>query len=162
MRSVVVEALSIAAVEGLPGDHHFFVSFLTHYPGVHLSARLRQHYPQEITIVLQYQFENLEVLDDYFSVTLTFDGVAEQIQVPFHAITAFSDPSVNFGLQFKHPEAPVVNNDSDYFADAEAIQQSFFGETEGVRNKTKESELASAGDGNVVHLDHFRRKKESS
>lgn len=100
MRNVVREALAQAAQSGLPGDHHFFVSYLTQYPGVQMSPMLRQRYPEEITIVVQHQYWDLKVYEDAFTITLSFNNVPEKLYVPFAALTAFADPSIKFGLQF--------------------------------------------------------------
>ncbi len=101
MRGVVRSVLNQVAKSGLPGEHHFYVSFLTQAPGVILSKRLKEKYPHEMTIVLQHRFWDLIVSDDRFEVKLTFDGIPERLVVPFSAIKVFIDPSVRFGLQFE-------------------------------------------------------------
>jgi len=101
MRGVVRSVLNQVAKSGLPGEHHFYVSFLTQAPGVILSKRLKEKYPHEMTIVLQHRFWDLIVSDDRFEVKLTFDGIPERLVVPFLAIKVFIDPSVRFGLQFE-------------------------------------------------------------
>ena len=103
LRGIVRAALHLIAKTGLPGEHHFYVSFLTQAPGVVLSKRLKEKYPQEMTIVLQHRFWDLIVSDDRFEVKLTFDGVPERLVVPLTAIKVFIDPSVHFGLQFEDP-----------------------------------------------------------
>lgn len=100
MRNVVREAIVQVKQYGLPGDHHFFVSFLTNHPGVEISPMLKQRYPDEMTIVIQHQFWDLEVWDDAFTVTLSFSNIPEKLVIPFDALTAFADPSIKFGLQF--------------------------------------------------------------
>ena len=100
LRGVVREALTIAARDGLPGDHHFYVSFRSSDPGVVLPPQLLAKYPEEMTIVLQHQFWDLEVGDEAFSVSLSFSGRVERLTIPLAAITGFADPSVKFGLQF--------------------------------------------------------------
>jgi hypothetical protein len=90
-----------AAKSGLPGEHHFYIAFDTQAPGVKLSARLREQYPQEMTIILQHQFWDLVVNNEGFEVGLSFGGVPERLAVPFDAIKGFYDPSVQFGLQFE-------------------------------------------------------------
>jgi len=100
LRSVVRTVLTDAATKGLPGEHHFFISFDTRADGVVLSARLKAQYPTEMTIVLQHQFWDLIVTDERFEVGLSFSGIAERLVVPLRAITGFADPSVQFGLQF--------------------------------------------------------------
>jgi hypothetical protein len=100
MRGVVRAVLQQIVKTGLPGEHHFYVSFLTQAPGVILSKRLKEKYPSEMTIVLQHRFWDLIVSDDRFEVKLTFDGIPERLVVPFSAIKVFIDPSVRYGLQF--------------------------------------------------------------
>jgi uncharacterized protein len=100
LRSVVRTVLADAAAKGLPGEHHFFVSFDTRADGVSLSARLKAQYPKEMTIVLQHQFWDLIVSEERFEVGLSFSGIPERLVIPLRAITAFADPSVQFGLQF--------------------------------------------------------------
>ncbi|ACL55729.1 SspB family protein [Methylobacterium nodulans] len=101
LRSVVRKVLGDAAREGLAGEHHFYVSFRTDYPGVRISQRLREKYPQDMTIVLQHQFWDLGVTEHAFEVGLSFSGVPERLLVPFEAVTGFFDPSVQFGLKFE-------------------------------------------------------------
>ena len=100
LKSVVLRVLTDAARDGLPGEHHFYVSFRTDKPGVRISQRLRERYPKDMTIVLQHQFDALTVQDHAFEVGLSFSGVAERLRVPFSALTGFFDPSVQFGLKF--------------------------------------------------------------
>lgn len=101
LRGIVRAALQQIAKTGLPGEHHFYISFMTQAPGVVLSKRLKEKYPHEMTIVLQHRFWDLIVSDDRFEVKLTFDGVPERLVVPLSAIKVFIDPSVHFGLQFE-------------------------------------------------------------
>jgi hypothetical protein len=108
---VVRKVLIEAARSGLPGDHHFYVTFRSQGPGVKLSARLREKYPEEMTIVLQHQFWDLTVSEQGFEVGLSFGGVAERLVVPFDALTGFYDPSVQFGLKFT-PDEATADNDS--------------------------------------------------
>ena len=100
LRSVVREALRRVAEEGWPGTHHAYITFKTAAPGVEVPDFLHTRYPDELTIVLQHQFWGLEVEDDSFSVTLSFNKVGQRIVVPFAALTSYADPSVKFGLQF--------------------------------------------------------------
>lgn len=104
MRGVVRTVLTRIAKSGLPGDHHFYISFDTEHPGSSLSKRLREKYPREMTIVLQHRFWDLIIHDERFEVKLTFDGIPERLVVPFEAIKVFFDPSVRYGLQFDDPE----------------------------------------------------------
>ena len=100
MRGVVRAALHQIVKSGLPGEHHFYISFLTQSQGVILSKRLKEKYPHEMTIVLQHRFWDLIVTDERFEVKLTFDGIPERLVIPFGSIKVFIDPSVRFGLQF--------------------------------------------------------------
>lgn len=104
MRGVVRTVLTGVAKNGLPGDHHFYISFDTDHPGVTLSKRLRERYAQGMTIVLQHRFWDLAVHEDRFEVKLTFDGIPERLVVPLAAIKVFFDPSVRYGLQFDEPD----------------------------------------------------------
>jgi hypothetical protein len=104
LRGVVRKALSEAGQRGLPGDHHFYITFHTDRPGVGIADWLHQQYPQEMTIILQHQFWDLVVEEDRFAITLSFGGRHERLTVPFSALTAFADPSVKFGLQFEANE----------------------------------------------------------
>ena len=104
MRGVVRTVLARTAKNGLPGDHHFYISFDTQAPGVGLSKRLKEKYPEEMTIVLQHRFWDLSVTEDRFEVKLTFDGIPERLVIPFAALKVFFDPSVRYGLQFESPD----------------------------------------------------------
>ncbi len=101
LRGVVRTVLADVAKKGLPGDHHFFISFNTGAEGVRISERLRAQYPQEMTIILQHQFWDLAVSEHGFDVGLSFGGIMEKLAIPFDAINGFFDPSVQFGLQFE-------------------------------------------------------------
>ena len=100
LRLVVRAALLITEETGLPGETHFYISFLTGFPGVEMEDRLRAQHPESITIVIQHQYADLVVEDDNFSITLFFGGKPSAMTVPFAAVTSFNDPSVGFGLQF--------------------------------------------------------------
>ena len=101
LRGVVRKVLSDAARNGMPGEHHFFVTFKTQAPGVRLSERMRERYPEEMNIILQHQFWDLTVNDNAFEVGLSFGGAPERLLVPFAAICGFYDPSVEFALKFE-------------------------------------------------------------
>ena len=105
LRGVLRRVLTDAAEHGLPGEHHFFITFLSTAEGVKLSPRLLAQYPEEMTIILQHQFWDLVVTEDRFEVGLSFGGIPERLVVPFAAIKSFLDPSVQFGLQFEPSEA---------------------------------------------------------
>ena len=101
LRGVVRNVLADAAKKGLPGDHHFYISFDTQADGVRMSDRLRAQYPQEMTVILQHQFWDLAVTEQGFEVGMSFGGIPEKLAIPFDAISGFFDPSVQFGLQFE-------------------------------------------------------------
>lgn len=143
LRDVPRQVLRRAADEGLPGEHHFLLTFRTSHPGVALSPGLVARHPGEMTIVLQHQFWDLAVGEDAFSVTLRFGGIRERLHVPFAALLAFADPSVGFGLRFGPEPSPG----------AEAA--------DGERAAASEPVVAGEGDGgNVVDIRAFRRPRE--
>lgn len=144
MRDVVCDVLRRVSASGLPGEHHFYISFSTTHPGVKMSDQLRQRYPKEITIVLQHQFWDFHVEDQRFHVTLSFGGVPEKLTVPFTALTAFADPSVKFGLQFQQP---------DMF-DAKSSGAAEVGDTISFKSENDED----AGADKVVSIEAFRKK----
>jgi hypothetical protein len=169
LRGVMRTVLADVAKRGLPGEHHFKITFSTTAPGVELSERMSERYPQEMTIVLQYQFWDLTVAEESFEVGLSFSGVAERIVIPFDAITAFFDPSVQFGFQFELLD--VAGNDAatgsgETAASPAAAPQAATakpGELPSlapVTPLTRPSPGADAaeGGGQVVRLDRFRKK----
>ena len=113
LRGVMRDALTHVARNGLPGAHHFYLSFRTGHPGVQLDAALKARFPDEMTIVLQHQFWDLKVEQDGFAVTLSFSNAPQRLVVPFAAVTAFNDPSVNFGLQFQSLAERTANKPTD-------------------------------------------------
>jgi hypothetical protein len=147
LRGVAVRALQFAAEQGIPGEHHFYVSFRTDHPGVTIPTRLLAQYPEEMTIVLQHQFWDLKVDEaaGRFSVGLSFGGVASTLVIPFAALTAFADPHVQFGLRFRAAPMEAAN------AEAEAPEE-------------EEDAPAPAPAGpetqQVVSLDAFRKRKD--
>jgi hypothetical protein len=114
LKGVVRKVLGDAAKDGLPGDHHFYVSFRTDFPGVRISPRLREKYPEDMTIVLQHQFWDLAMTETSLEVGLSFSGVPERLFIPFDAVTGFFDPSVQFGLKFElHDKAEDATTSRD-------------------------------------------------
>ena len=120
LRHVVVRALAHVGAHGMPGEHHFYVSFRTDRPGVTIPARLLAQYPHEMTIVLQHQFWDLQVDEPagWFTVGLSFGGIPTTLHVPFNAVTAFADPHVQFGLRFRPPGDEAANDDPEDFEPA--------------------------------------------
>src|SRR5579862_2146631 len=176
LRGVLRTVLSDAAKNGLPGDHHFFVTFDTCAEGVRLSQRMRAQYPKEMTIVLQHQFWDLGISDDSFEVGLSFGGVPERLSIPFAAVKGFFDPSVEFGLQFEQIAVPALKKSGDEAANAPPVQMKPRRTTPAVpavptpanpetaaaddqAEKPPEKPTdKSAGGGEVVRLDRFRKK----
>ena len=160
LRGAVRRVLMDTAENGLPGEHHFYISFDTRADGVRLSPRMLAQYPTEMTVVLQHQFWDLVVTESGFEVGVSFAGVPERLTVPFAAIKAFFDPSVQFGLQFEE------------MADAEASEQAGQGaaaaeDPDAARSPADPEPAATtsdaqpdkpAGGGEVVRLDRFRKK----
>ncbi len=147
LRGVVRAAVVRAAENGLPGNHHFYITFKTGYPGVNIDAQLLEKYPEEITIVLEHQFWDLASMEDAFEVTLSFGGAPKYIKVPYAAVTSFHDPAVGFGLKFEmgepgkdtlfHIDEPIIDEDDEAADD---------------------NNVAPATTGDVVSLDAFRSK----
>jgi hypothetical protein len=154
MRGMLRRVMSDAAKQGLPGDHHFYITFLTKADGVKLSPRLMQQYPQEMTIILQHQFWDLLVSDDRFEVGLSFGGVPERLVVPFGAIKNFLDPSVQFGISFDADEAvtPAAAAGTALAPAAAAPQEAPKADAE------TEGDGKPADGAEVVRLDRFRKK----
>jgi hypothetical protein len=158
LRGVMRTVLIDAAKKGLPGEHHFKISFDTNAVGVKLSPRLHAQYPQEMTIVLQHQFWDLTVTDDAFEVGLSFNGIPERLVVPFDAVNGFFDPAVQFGLQFEMLELVEDGEEAADAASAETRSDAT------PLPSPANSSPAPAGDGNektgaeVVRLDRFRKK----
>jgi hypothetical protein len=142
MRGAVRDILRLVERSGLPGQHHFFISYRTDYPGVEMSDMLRSKYPKEITIVLQHQFWDLRVEDARFHVSLSFNNIPERLVTPFAALTGFADPSTRFGLKFQ-------NSQED--AETEKLPVTGVENTDGMAESLKES-------AEIITLDAFRKK----
>jgi hypothetical protein len=184
LRGAVQRILADAAKNGLPGEHHFYISFDTRAPGVRISSRLREKYPDEMTVVLQHQFWDLIVGDQAFEVGLSFNGVPERLAVPYQAIKGFVDPSVQFALQFEaitqeeadlpaeqppaaagRPPVPVPAETQDVKsrrtprkpvpAPTESAPQPDIADKPG---EPSEPRGGPSGGGEVVRLDRFRKK----
>jgi uncharacterized protein len=165
LRGVVRTVLADAAKKGLPGEHHFKITFGTTAPGVKLSDRMLARYPQEMTIVLQHQFWDLAVTEQGFDVGLSFGGVAERITVPFDAITAFYDPAVQFGFQFETIEGAASSETGAVVQAPEKTVPAVVRPTEEPKLEPSADSPPAAGTadnarggGEVVRLDRFRKK----
>lgn len=175
LRGVLRQALRITEAQGLPGSHHFYITFDTTHPGVRIPESLRALHPNEMTIVLQHQFWDLKVGDEGFEITLSFSGVSQRLKIPFAAVTAFADPHAKFGLQFHVEFEEKTGADED----AEAIAREEKQSTAGVAPlaakdvKPKDAKLKDAAKPTIVHsapaadapaganvvtLDTFRKK----
>jgi len=137
MRSLIQEVLEDVVKRGLPGAHHFFITFDTRHPDAKLADWLRERYPQEMTVVMQHWFDNLEVTDDGFGVTLNFGDAPEPLYVPYDAIKTFVDPSVEFGLRFETQESDDDEDEESASDDSD--------------------EEPAHKDAEIVSLDSFRR-----
>ena len=157
LRGVVRTVLADAAGKGLPGDHHFKITFNTTAPGVKLSDRMLAQYPQTMTVVLQHQFWDLAVNDDAFEVGLSFGGVPERVVVPFEAVTAFFDPSVQFGLQFETIENQATDDTPGKEQDVQPPAAASKAEALPAPQPEPEPDHEPGG-AEVVRLDRFRKK----
>ena len=178
MYMIVRRALEIIAKGGLPGAHHFYITFQTQFAGVDIFDYLRKKYPEEMTIVLQYQFHSLKIEPDKFSVSLSFNNVPERLVIPFGSIISFADPSVQFGLQFRRMP---LEDDDDWEPEHTAEVKEFTvpkkkgaakkgvekGKKDSKKSKAEEPETPAKKTGkkgskkasnNVISLDSFRKK----
>ncbi|MGK7754915.1 MULTISPECIES: SspB family protein [unclassified Roseovarius] len=146
MRGLIQEVLCGVRDNGLPGAHHFFITFETTHPDAELANWLRERYPNEMTVVMQHWFDNLEVTDEGFTVTLNFGDSPETLYIPYDAIQTFVDPSVEFGLRFESQEESEDEDDTEEDApmDEDGIE-------------AEEDDVAKPRDAEVVSLDSFRK-----
>jgi hypothetical protein len=175
VRGVVRKVLSDVASDGVPGEHHFYIGFRTHARGVRLSSRMRELYPDEMTIVLQHQFWDLSVTGEAFEVGLSFQNNPEMLLIPFDAVTRFADPSVGFELQFAVEDESAGVSDTGSSPPQTApvsvleplVQAPPFPEAKPARQTKKASEAAKSdgaaakpqkGEPKVVSIDAFRKK----
>jgi hypothetical protein len=175
LRGVLRQALKITEAQGLPGAHHFYITFDTTHPGVEMADTLRALHPNEMTIVLQHQYWDLVVDDEHFEIVLSFSGVNQRLSVPFDAVTAFADPHAKFGLQFHVEFEELAEDEEDMdddaadpafdgpvHVDSSKISQHF----KNARRAPQPPEPATSEEtpsdeeeaGNVVTLDAFRKK----
>jgi hypothetical protein len=143
LKGVVSKALQQAAIHGLPNEHHFYITFKTGRGDVDIPVFLKERYPDEMTIVLEHQFWDLKIHEREFEVALSFNDKRERLLIPFNAITAFSDPSVKFGLQFQE-----IENNDDQTVNGSNLDTS----------DSKNQELIEKSSGEVVSLEKFRNK----
>ena len=167
LRGVMRKVLAEVARTGLPGNHHFFITFLTSAPGVRISSRLRERYPEQMTIVIQFQYWDLKVTETGFEIGLSFSDVPEKLEIPFSAVRGFYDPSVNFELEFDvktEPAAPAVVEPvrpvavEKPAAPAPAAKKQ---DTKDAKEKAAAKKDAATEEGKsaeVVSLDAFRKK----
>jgi hypothetical protein len=149
LRGVLRDSL-IASQDGLPGDHHFYITFRTRHPGVDISEHIRARYPDEMTIVLQHQYWGLDVTPEWFEVTLSFNRVNERLHIPFAAVTAFADPSAKFGLQFQA--------DTSIETESETLEEEALDEAPQVAESEEAPAAPSEAGGQIITLDSFRKK----
>lgn len=147
LRSVICRALEYASENGLPGDHHYYITFRTQHPDVHIPGHLRAQHPDTMTIVLQHQFDGLAIRQDGFDVTLRFGGKPEALSIPLEAVTAFHDPAVSFGLQLN------VKDLGDDLSEEIDVENDDLKDT--VYQDTDEDDKKT---GEVIALDQFRKK----
>ncbi len=157
LRDVIRKVLIEVSKAGLPGQHHFFVTFLTNASGVKISPQLKKLYPEQMTIVIQHQFWDLIVNDTYFEISLSFNNVAENLVVPFAAVQCFYDPYASFEAAFNLPEEPIETEskkeDSTHYAEVTKLIDLSDKETD----KKIENDSKTA---KIVSLSDFRRKKD--
>ena len=140
MRSLIQDVLADVKINGLPGEHHFFITFDTNHADVEMAPWLKERYPTEITVVMQHWYDDLEVRDDGFSVTLNFGDTPEHLVIPYEAILTFVDPSVEFGLRFESSEEVDSNDEPAVFSS----------EDDDIKKTNTET-------GQIVSLDSFRK-----
>ena len=167
LRGVMRKVLAEVARTGLPGNHHFFITFLTGAPGVRISGRLRERYPEQMTIVIQFQYWDLKVTDTGFEVGLSFSDVPEKLEIPFSAVRGFYDPSVNFELEFDvkaeeadgEEEEPVAQGPVAIAPEKKTPARKKQAEADKPdQGKAEDGDAAPNKGADVVSLDAFRKK----
>lgn len=182
LREVIRKVLQEVASSGLPGEHHFFITFRTDHPSVRLSARMRERYPEEMTIVIQHSFWDLKITDTYFEIDLSFDDILERLRVPFASLKGFFDPHVKFGVQFDAEYLEAANGDLDVMLEGNddsgevenlpqvAQKRDMAKTTKKTKSKPKkkkedketddaQSEEETSEGAEIVSLDQFRKKQ---
>lgn len=162
LRSVIKKTIAHVAEHGLPGDHHFYISFMTQDDGVAIPGRLRAQHPNDMTIVLQHQYDDLEAGENSFTVALSFGGIKERLVIPYASVISFADPSVNFALQLK---MLPMDEDEEDFDDAESFDAEHLDYFDAVRHENgkpgeriADKDDGDAKTGEVITLDAFRKK----
>jgi uncharacterized protein len=176
---VVHDVLGMVAEHGMPGRHHLYITFRTDHPGVVIDDALHARYPSEMTIVLQHEYWGLEVSEDRFAVTLSFNNVSQRLEIPLEAVTVFADPSVEFGLQFTRASGPAPEVLSETTTPSPAPVAKLPGAAESARGRdgpgrdstgqapgaidevagsAEEQGDEAEGAAKVVTLDRFRKK----
>ncbi|PZO78955.1 MAG: hypothetical protein DI629_10515 [Mesorhizobium amorphae] len=158
LRGVMRKVLSEVARAGLPGNHHFFITFLTGAPGVRISSRLRERYPEQMTIVIQFQYWELKVTDTGFEVGLSFSDVPEKLEIPFAAVRGFYDPSVNFELEFDVKTEAAAAEEDEAAPAPVALPVAKADPLAKLEEGADEAKEPAKGGAAVVSLDAFRKK----
>jgi len=170
--------LQEVSVSGLPGEHHFFITFRTDHPSVRLSARMRERYPEEMTIVIQHSFWDLKIQETYFEIDLSFDDILERLRVPFASLKGFFDPHVKFGVQFDADHEEAANIDVELVLEtkededtenlptvAKSREMAKHNKKSKSKDKSKKADEVKPQSNNesesakVVSLDQFRKKQ---
>ncbi len=183
LRDVIRKVLEEVASSGLPGEHHFFITFRTDHPSVRLSARMRERYPEKMTIVIQHSFWDLKITDTYFEIDLSFDDILERLRVPFSSLKGFFDPHVKFGVQFDadcleaaNADVEMVLESSDDDGESENLPQvaqtrdmtkspkkakkkTSEAQKEKPKDVAEKSSSENAESAEIVSLDQFRKKQ---
>ncbi|MET3660785.1 SspB family protein [Aquamicrobium ahrensii] len=158
LRGVMRKVLAEVARTGLPGNHHFFITFLTGAPGVRISSRLRERYPEQMTIVIQFQYWDLKVTDTGFEIGLSFSDIPEKLEIPFSAVRGFYDPSVNFELEFDVRTEPSEEEESETPPAPVEVKPASAKKPAESKKETPAAETAEGKGAEVVSLDAFRKK----
>ncbi|MGB0574281.1 MAG: ClpXP protease specificity-enhancing factor SspB [Hyphomicrobiales bacterium] len=152
MINVIIDVLSfIKDRNHIPGEHHLYISFATKHKGVIIPKQLKERFPDKMTIVLQHQFQDLEIKESYFSVTLHFDNIPEKITIPYDAITSFYDPSVNFGIDF------LAQNDSTTESKINDVEEKIVSDNRDTSIKKQNIPLEEKKSAEVVSLSEFKK-----
>ncbi len=165
MRGIVKKCLKFVEKKGgkLPGNHHFYITFDINFAGVKISKNLSKMHNDQMTIVMQHQFWDLDVQDEKFSIVLSFNGVREKLEIPYDALISFADPSARFGLQFNNDDELISPEDGDEEIDEEILQSLLNLDDEANANtnsgkKPKKGEKKADPSSKIISIDSFRKK----